>query len=560
MNDLASDRIKRLRKRFLKDVPVISIERAKLYTEKWQETEGQCLSLNIRVALAMKNVYQNMNYYIDPEDRIIGTWTENFLGIPIDIERGLYNNVFKYELDKGRMKRHSIKNNFKFALWKIKKDGIGGLIHDLKNTKNMGYAMPTMGSTTLDKRKINPYQINPRNKNILLKQLLPYWEGKTIADYLEKAFLEADIYEGEFGDMIKNLPRGTARNDVVYAPGAAIGVWQGHLIIDHETPIKEGLLAMYSKVDKMISNDTSLKQEELDFLTSLKNVFEGIIIYAENLAKKLKSKVDAEEDPSLKKIFTEIYEICKKVPLNPAKSFKEAVQSYWTVKTAVELALPYNVHAPGRLDQIFYPYYKKDILENKITEEDARELLEELFLKIMSHNMRPYSNVSSDFSQRYEGSEPVTLGGLNRLGEDATNDLTYVMLDAADRSKASLNFAVRIHDKTPEKLLMKIADLHYNGVSSISVMNDNISIKALLKRGFTKEDAFEYGITGCVDMCAPGKMGGEGFSSILLCRTMDLALRNGDSMTIMGLMRNSSIKTGDPWSIGPWESSPISIK
>jgi formate C-acetyltransferase len=120
------------------------------------------------------------------------------------------------------------------------------------------------------------------------------------------------------------------------------------------------------------------------------------------------------------------------------------------------------------------------------------------------------------------------------------------MLDAAQRSKAALNFVVRLHGKSPESLLLKIADLHYNGTSSVSVMNDEVSVEALLKRGIERSDALDYAITGCVDMCAPGKTGGEGFSALLLCRILDMTLRNGDSRTLVGTIRNAGPRTGDP--------------
>jgi formate C-acetyltransferase len=77
-------------------------------------------------------------------------------------------------------------------------------------------------------------------------------------------------------------------------------------------------------------------------------------------------------------------------------------------------------------------------------------------------------------------------------------------------------------------------------------MNDRIAIQALLNRGFSIEDARTYAITGCVDMCSPGKTGGEGFSSLLLCRTLDMALRNGNSQTLVGLVKDVGLKTGDP--------------
>ena len=333
---------------------------------------------------------------------------------------------------------------------------------------------------------------------------------------------------------------------MVTSLGAALGVWQGHLILDHETPLKKGLFGMRKDVQKELSDTSKLNKDELNFLKSIEIALDGIITYSNRLSAYLGELVESCDDPVQKSIYTKMHEVCKKVPLHPAQTFREAIQSYWTVKTAVELAMPFNVHAPGRLDQLFYPYFIQDKKEGRIDDEKASDLLEELFLKIMSHNMRPYSNASGDFSQRYEGSEPVTLGGLTETGEDATNELTYLMLDAADRSKASLNFAVRIHKNTPAKLLSKISDLHYHGVSSISLMNDEICIKSLKNRGFTEQDAFGYAITGCVDMCAPGKTGGEGFSSFLMCRTLDMTLRNGDAQTLVGLVKDVGLRTGDP--------------
>ena len=546
MVDEASSRIKRFRGRYLDDMPFISIERAKFYTEKWKETESSNLSYDVRVALSMKNVFEKMRFNIDPDDRIAGTWTENFLGIPIDIERGLFNRVFEVELDKKSMKAFGKEGTKGFMSYMIDKYGSEGLLKTLEHSKKIGVTMPELGTDTLDIRKVNPYQIKEEDKELLLQVLLPYWKEHTIANRLGKAFIESNIYPGEFGDFIQNLPRSTGQSDMVTSIGSALGVWQGHLILDHEKPIQKGLLAMKNEVQEVIAASKNLSKPERDFLESINIALEGVMIYSRRLMETLEEALNSTLDLSTKAILSQMLHTCQKVPLYPAETFREATQSYWIIKTAVELAMPFNVHSPGRLDQMFYPFYVNDITHGRITSEEARELLEELFLKIMSHNMRPNSNASSDFSQRYEGSEPVTLGGLTNNGEDATNELTYIMLEAADRSKASLNFAVRIHKNSPEKLLMKVADLHYHGVSSVSLMNDEICLQALLNRGFTQEDANGYAVTGCVDMCSPGRTGGEGFSSILLCRTLDLALRNGDSQTLVGLVKNAGLKTGDP--------------
>ncbi|TFG21647.1 MAG: hypothetical protein EU533_05225, partial [Promethearchaeota archaeon] len=274
--------------------------------------------------------------------------------------------------------------------------------------------------------------------------------------------------------------------------------------------------------------------------------YEAIMIFTRRLAEQIKKKLDKIEDEERAGILSKMHDACRRVPIHSATTFREAVQSFWIIKNVVDLAIPFNVHGPGRLDQIFYPYYISDIKKGAITREGARELLEELVLYIMSHNIRPYSNAVSEFSQRFEGSEPVTVGGLNENGEDATNELTYIVLEAADRSKASLNFAVRFHDKTPEELYRKVTEIQYHGYSSISLLNDNVCIEALKNRGISNQDANAYSITGCVDMCSPGKTGGISFSALLLCRTLDMTLRNGNCLTIGGLVKNVGLKTGDP--------------
>ncbi|MBN1689506.1 MAG: hypothetical protein JW901_00615 [Dehalococcoidia bacterium] len=545
MKDEASERIKRIRRRYLGDMPGISIERARYYTEKWRETEKSGFSPGVRVALSMKNVYEKMHINLDPDDRICGTWTEYYLGIPIDIERGLFNETLRIELDRLSMAGHLIKSNLKFSASMIPRYGVLNLYRNIKHTSDVGVAMPSIGLSPMYNRKINPYRIKPGDKKELQSKLIPYWKGNTIAELLTDRLEKSDIYTGDILSFSAALPSTTSRNDTIISTGCAMGTWQGHLILDHEAPLKKGLLAMREEV-KALLDKNGLQQEERDFLHSIELALEGVIIYVGRLLETISRELQLNTDPQRELVLKKQLDICKRVPLHPAQSFNEAVQSYWTVKTAVELAIPFNVHAPGRLDQLFYPYYRKDIDQGKITREEARELLEELFLKVMGHNMRPYSNFTSYFTQRYEGSEPVTMGGLTVDGGDATNDLTYVMLEAAAESKAALNFVVRLHKNSPPELFRKIAELHYQGNSSISIINDEVSIKALEKRGFSHEDAIGYAITGCVDMVAPGKTGGEGFSALLLSRILDMTLRNGDSQTPIGPIKGTGLKTGDP--------------
>ena len=134
IRDEAGERIKRLRKKCLDDEVRVSIERARYFTKKWRETENRGISPGIRVALAMKNVYEKMTHYIDPDDRIAGKWTEYFLGTPVDIERGLFNGVLETELDKGSMLGFQLKSNARFLSYMVKRCGLVGSYRNIKNT------------------------------------------------------------------------------------------------------------------------------------------------------------------------------------------------------------------------------------------------------------------------------------------------------------------------------------------------------------------------------------------------------------------------------------------
>jgi pyruvate-formate lyase len=552
VRQVTSDRITRLRHRYLDEVAVISIQRARAYTESWRSTEASSLSHGERVALAMKHVYETMSFSLDPDDRIAGSWTEHFLGVPVDVEKGLFNDVFAVELSRSSMLFHILKDNVRFIAYMVRTYGLRSLFRSLRETKAVGAAMPSIGTTTMDKRRVNPCTIGRSDKKILLRELLPYWKGKTIADRLKQRLLDERIFTGDMEGFSASLPSTTSRKEVVISLGAAMGVWQGHLVLDHETPLKRGLLAMREDV-RALTGRGGYAGEERAFLRSQEIALDGVITFAERLADHVRWAYEREEDPVRKGVLKQMTADTVSVPLMPARTFREAVQSYWTVKTAVELAVPYNVHAPGRLDQLLFPYYEEDLRQGRITREEAREVLEELLLKIMSHNMRPDSNYQGSFGQRYEGSEPVTLGGLTPDGSDATNELTYLILEAAHRSKTALNIVVRIHRGSPERLLLAVADLHYNGTSSISVMNDEVSIAAMKKRGFSEPDANDYAITGCVDMCAPGKTGGIGFSALLMARTLDMTLRNGDAKTLVGTVRGVGLETGDPDAFGSFD-------
>ncbi len=134
----STERITRLRHRYLNEVAVISIQRARYYTESWKKSEGNGLSIGQRVALAMTNVFEKMDFHIDPDDRIAGSWTEHFLGVPIDIEKGLFNEVFAVELSRRAMVFHNLKDTARFITYMIRRYGLLFLLQKPQGDKGHG--------------------------------------------------------------------------------------------------------------------------------------------------------------------------------------------------------------------------------------------------------------------------------------------------------------------------------------------------------------------------------------------------------------------------------------
>ncbi len=550
---VCSERIARMRRRYQTGPAIISVERAKYYTESWQATEGMGLALPVRIATAMKHVYEHMTHYVDPDDRIAGYWTEDFLGIPVDVERGVFNTVLESELTKRTMIQFRCRSMAKGLGYMVRKGVLRDFLRNQRMLRRSGTPPLNMDFKTMSERAINPYQIQAKDRALLMGKLLPFWKGKTIVDQTEKALANSGLYSKDMHDFVASIPGNTSRQVHMVSAAASIASYQGHVILDYSPTLEKGLFTMREEAGKLLDK-TKSDDPKHDFLESIAIALDGVILFAQRLVERLETAFHEAQEPGQRRVLEEMLEICRRVPFQPARTFREAVQSLWTVKTAVELAHPVNLHCFGRLDQILFPYYEKDLAEGRIDKDGARELLEELLLKIMSQNIRPESNLLSNFYHRFLGSSPVTLGGVSREGKDCTNALTYLFLEAAHTSKAITNVSLRIHDGSPQALLETAATYLARGTSSFSFFNDEVHIEAMKRRGFSEADARDYAIMGCVEATCPGKTGSMSANALQLCKVLDMTLRNGDVMTLAGRIREEGLKTGAPEALSSFEA------
>ncbi len=538
----ACARIQRIRDRYQRGAAQISIERARYYTQSWQATEGTGLAPAIRVARAMAHVYARMTHHLDPDDRIAGHWTEHPLGVPVDIERGVFNGVLAAELSRATMATQRVRAATG-SLWYLARRGrLGALLRDQRQARRGGGAALDLGLRTMSERAVNPFDIDPGDRRELTRELLPYWRGRCMVDRLEREMEHAGLRSEDMRELAKALPGNTSRQVMMLSTCATVATIQGHLILDYDTVLRRGLDGMIADLAPELERP-GLSAPQRDALTSFQIALDGVRVFATRLARRIADEIAARGDPD--GTLGALLATCTRVPRAPATTLREAVQSIWTVKTAVELAHPINLHCFGRLDQQLHPFYAADLAAGRTTPAEASELLEELLLKIMAQNLRPESNVLSRFYHRFFGSSPVTLGGVDAEGRDASNALTELFLRAAHTSRAITNISLRVAPDTPDALLLTVAELLAQGTSSFSLFNDPLNRDAMERRGFAPEHALDYAVMGCVETTCPGRTGGMSANALLLARVLDVTLRNGDARTLAGPLRDEGLRTGE---------------
>lgn len=364
-----------------------------------------------------------------------------------------------------------------------------------------------------------------------LRNLMPFWRGKTIEDRLEE-LLPADVAE----DMDKYIF--TMILEMTY------GV--GHFTMDHSTILRKGYSGLASDAAKKLialPGEDKRGAKALFYEAMIRSLEAGIIFanrYAD-LAEEMSTK---ETDPARAAELETIAEACRRVPENPPRNFHEAVQSLYFTHLISQIESGGNSISIGRIDQILFPYYDADIKAGRTTPEQARELLSLLFIKTNEiWNILEEAYIPGGEGVEGKTTQNVTIGGVDKDGKDATNALSYIALDAySDVRTVQPNLSVRVDADTPEDFFRKAAACAADGVL-LHIFNDRVVVDSLAGAGHTIEDARNYGVVGCVEPNAQGKSFGSTFAvqfSGIKC--LEFALTNGIDNTF-GYM--SGIETGD---------------
>lgn len=301
----------------------------------------------------------------------------------------------------------------------------------------------------------------------------------------------------------------------------------------------QGIIDICKEKLLQLSYEDSEYLEKAEFWNGVIQVYDAWVHFAHRYAALAETMADAEENKVRAEELYKIAEICQRVPQYPARSFREALQAFWF--TWIMLGCPTN--SAGRFDQYMYPFYRDDLEKGRITREEALELLENMKVKTQAFR-------SVRGSQTRAGSSGganwfnFTIGGVDKDGKDATNDLTYLMIDASHETMLpNHTISLRVHEGTPEKLLKKAMELVRTGLGMPTFVSDPEYISFFVKHGMPLEDARNYALSGCLDGNIAGKTRIVDGGFIGNMQLFDIFLHNGYSRNGEKM---AGIKTGDP--------------
>ncbi|MCC6850622.1 MAG: formate acetyltransferase [Deltaproteobacteria bacterium] len=381
---------------------------------------------------------------------------------------------------------------------------------------------------TFPHRRVNPLAV-ARDEIAALQRIVPFWAPRMLgfrvyrSPWSKATFLREQL-----------APRHYILNELA---GIA------HIVPDYANLIAIGTSGI-AKEARAVQRRHGTASEEWAFLEGVGIVADALARFGERYADAAERLAARESDPARRAELALVAATCRRVPRFGARSFAEAVQSITFAQIAVNLESLDNGISPGRLDQLLLPYYLRDCARGVLDRESAKEWLAAFSIKLCE-----VVPVFSDTATRMHGGlmsgQAVTIGGTDRAGRDATNELTYIILEIADELRMRQpNFHARLHAGAPHPYVERVAEVLCGGANAPALYNDAVIVPALRANGYTADDAQDYAVCGCVEPVAPGRTFGSTDASLFnLPIVLELALNEGRRF---GTRRRSGARTPHP--------------
>jgi len=460
-----NERIKSLREQSLNTKASISLERAKLLTEFYKSSESNKNSVAVTRAKAFHYILATKELCINDGELIVGERG------PAPKATSTYPELCTHSLDDFEI---------------------------------------------LNSREKVPFNVDEESKQFQKERIIPFWDGTSIRNKIlnEMSSDWKDAYEaGIFTEfMEQRAPGHTVMDDKIYKMG----------MNDFRKKIEDEI----NNLDFIKDPKALNKREELKAMTI---ATDALIYFSNRYSKKLYYLASAENDKTRKDELETMAGICERVPANAPKTFWEALQYYWLVHLGVITELnTWDSFNPGRLDQHLYPFYKRDIESGLLTEEKARELLQSFWIKFNNQPAPPKVGITAKESNTYTDFCLINLGGVKENGDDAVNELTYILLNVIEEMRLlQPGSMIQVSKINPDNFIKRALHIIKTGYGQPSIFNTDAIIQEMLRHGKSIEDARNGGASGCVETGAFGKESYILTGYFNLVKVLELTMHNG---------------------------------
>ena len=465
-------RVNHLRQTFLDTEYWIDVERLRLVTASYQEHEVECRKL--QCAYAFEKVLDECTLYVYPEDLIMGEIAAPAKASPIYPEFSVN--------------------------WIIEE-----ILH-----------------SPFEEREHDQFYIRNDEERQEILELCAWWQGKTVEDLINCRLDHDQLKGSEVGEKI-------FQTNLYHYAGT------GHLAIDYPRLMKLGFNGLIEQAEQKLAALSKRDPEyggKRDEYRAMLIMYRAVVRYIERYADLARKMAETEEDDKRREELVAIANTCHAVAGPAPQSFWQALQLFQIATALIQVEGNGHSISYGRMDQWLYPFYKADIESGAITKEFALELLEVEYVKMNNPTKLKDKGSMAVRNGRGFGGESLTIGGQDRNGNDATNDLTMLMLEASAHTRMMNPWvAVRMHDGTPYELKVKIVECIRAGYGHPKLYNDAPAIAACLRKGMTLEEARDYCVVGCVEISLPGlEYGWHDAAYVNTPKMMEMVMNGGRSM------------------------------
>lgn len=384
---------------------------------------------------------------------------------------------------------------------------------------------------TVEHRSADPFYISEETK-AKLRSVHQYWKGKTNSE------LATEYMAPEARLAIEHN---------FFTAGNYFYNGVGHVTVNYKKVLEIGFNGIRAEAENLLAKCTVADADyakRSHFLQAVILSCQAVCEYAKRYSELALSLAQQEANAARREELKKIAANCARVPANGASSFYEACQSFWFVQMLLQMESSGHSISPGRFDQYMYPYYKADFEAGKLTMEFAQELMDCIWVKLNDLN-KVRDAASAEGFAGYSLFQNLICGGQDENGLDATNDLSFMSLEASMHVMLPQpSLSIRVWNCSPHELLIKAAELTRTGIGLPAYYNDEVIIPQLLSRGLTMAQARDYNIIGCVEPQKSAMTDGWHDAAFFnMCRPLEMVFTGGMDAGVRVAPETQSIHT-----------------